>query len=168
MDGTVADGLSSAIVNIARLMRHDGIRLVVGTQSPLVLAPELLELVTLAVIHRFHSKDWFSYLKLKLPFEDAAWGQLLNLEPGEALVFASRHLIDKKDTESEDTDTAWNDVDDCTSDGSPSGSLHPSQTPHTSNGHPCPYGKNIFEVKIRSRFTVDLGASIVNRKSTKS
>jgi DNA helicase HerA-like ATPase len=50
----VTDGLSGAIVNIARLMRHDGIRLVVGTQSPRALAPELLELVTVAVIHRFH------------------------------------------------------------------------------------------------------------------
>ena len=56
MTGQVTDGLSSAIVNIARLMRHDGIRLVVSTQSPLALAPELLELVTVAVLHRFHSK----------------------------------------------------------------------------------------------------------------
>lgn len=56
MTGQVMDGLSAAIVNIARLMRHDGIRLVVSTQSPLALAPELLELVTVAVLHRFHSK----------------------------------------------------------------------------------------------------------------
>ena len=46
------DGLSEAIVNIARLMRHDGMRLAVSTQSPAALAPELLELVTVAVLHR--------------------------------------------------------------------------------------------------------------------
>ena len=44
MTGEKADGLSEAIVNSARLMRHDGVRLVVSTQSPKALAPELLEL----------------------------------------------------------------------------------------------------------------------------
>lgn len=58
MDGVVSDGLSQAIVNAARLMRHDGMRLIVSTQSPKALAPELLELVTLAILHRFHSRDW--------------------------------------------------------------------------------------------------------------
>ena len=58
MDGVAADGLSEAIVNVARLMRHDGMRLAVSTQSPAALAPELLELVTVAVLHRFHSRDW--------------------------------------------------------------------------------------------------------------
>lgn len=93
MDGAVTDGLSAAIVNIVRQMRHDGIRLVVGTQSPRALAPELLELVTVGVIHRFHSMDWFNYLKAKIPLEDAAWSRIRDLYPGEALVFASRHQI---------------------------------------------------------------------------
>jgi hypothetical protein len=93
MDGAATDDLSAAIVNIARLMRHDGIRLVVSTQSPLTLAPELLELVTVAVLHRFHSKDWFSYLAQKLPLEAAAWDLLVSLNPGQALVLASRHQI---------------------------------------------------------------------------
>ena len=61
MDGSHSDGLSSVIVNAARLMRHDGLRLVVSTQSPKALAPELLELVSVAVLHRFHSQDWFTY-----------------------------------------------------------------------------------------------------------
>ena len=42
MDGTTKDGLNDAIVNVARLMRHDGIRLAISTQSPKALAPELL------------------------------------------------------------------------------------------------------------------------------
>jgi hypothetical protein len=42
MDGIKSDGLSEAIVNVARLMRHDGMRLIVSTQSPKALAPELL------------------------------------------------------------------------------------------------------------------------------
>jgi len=34
MTGEKADGTSEAIVNSARLMWHDGVRLVVSTQSP--------------------------------------------------------------------------------------------------------------------------------------
>lgn len=64
--GEKSDGLSEAIVNVARLMRHDGVRLVVSTQSPKALAPELLELVTVAVLHHFHSPDWWNYLQSKV------------------------------------------------------------------------------------------------------
>lgn len=94
MRGEAGDGLSEAIVNVARLMRHDGMRLAVSTQSPKALAPELLELVTVAMLHRFHSRDWYQYLQKKLPLHDGAWGQLMSLQPGHALVFASRHRVD--------------------------------------------------------------------------
>ena len=135
MDGAVTDGLSAAIVNIARLMRHDGIRLIVGTQSPLALAPELLELVTVAIIHRFHSRDWFTYLKVKIPLDDCAFDQLLDLEPGEALTFTSAHQIGRRDLQKHD-DIA----EKCRS----------------------PYGRNVFKLKIRPRITADIGGSVVN------
>ena len=93
MDGAIKDGLSTAIVNCARLMRHDGMRLIISTQSPKALAPELLELVTVAVIHRFHSTDWFSYLESKLPLCPPAFDRIMDLRPGQALVFASSHRI---------------------------------------------------------------------------
>lgn len=97
MDGVKSDGLSEAIVNVARLMRHDGMRLAVSTQSPKALAPELLELVTVAALHNFHSQDWWTYLKKKLPLEEAAWQKILALDPGNALVFASRHNFPPQD-----------------------------------------------------------------------
>jgi DNA helicase HerA-like ATPase len=93
MDGSHTDGLSSAIVNAARLMRHDGLRLVVSTQSPKALAPELLELVSVAVLHRFHSQDWFTYLSAKIPLPDSAFESVMDLPPGQALVFAARHGV---------------------------------------------------------------------------
>jgi DNA helicase HerA-like ATPase len=91
MSGEKADGLSEAIVNVARLMRHDGIRLVVSTQSPKALAPELLELVTVAALHHFHSPDWWNYLKSKLPLHHDAFERILSLGSGEAVAFASSH-----------------------------------------------------------------------------
>jgi hypothetical protein len=53
MDGVKCDGLSESIVDMARLMRHDGMWLI-----PKALAPELLELVSIAILHHFHSQDW--------------------------------------------------------------------------------------------------------------
>jgi hypothetical protein len=90
MNGVRTDGLSNAIVNAARLMRHDGMRVVVSTQSPKALAPELLELVSVAVLHRFHSRDWFTYLCAKLPLAEAAFEKLMELAPGSAILFASQ------------------------------------------------------------------------------
>jgi hypothetical protein len=91
MDGVATDGLSEAIVNVARLMRHDGMRLAVSTQSPKALAPELLELVSVAVLHQFHSKDWWSYLRRKLPLPENAFNKILSLRAGNAMVFAARN-----------------------------------------------------------------------------
>jgi hypothetical protein len=95
MDGREAsgDGLSAAIVNCARLMRHDGLRLLVSTQSPLALAPELLELTSLAVLHRFHSADWHTFLSKKLPLEPGTFERVRALQPGMGLVYASRAAL---------------------------------------------------------------------------
>ena len=99
MTGEKKDGLSEAIVNAARLMRHDGMRLVVSTQSPKALAPELLELVTLAVLHHFHSPDWWQYLQSKLPLHDSAFERILSLSSGEAVAFATSHDLTEESLE---------------------------------------------------------------------
>lgn len=96
MNGVSSDGLSNAIVNAARLMRHDGMRVIVSTQSPKALAPELLELVSVAVLHRFHSYDWFSYLKSKIPLDEEDFDRLVQLNPGSALIFTTRHLLQQE------------------------------------------------------------------------
>lgn len=99
MDGNSSssggDGLSRAIVDCARLMRHDGLRLLVSTQSPLALAPELLELTSLCVMHRFHSADWHSFLAKKLPLNSIpnSFERIRALQPGAALLYASRAAL---------------------------------------------------------------------------
>lgn len=100
-------GLSRAIVDTVRLMRHEGIRVAISSQNPQVLAPELLELVTVAIIHRFHSSDWFSYLKAKIPLkapdaeqhlyvgnsDDYTLEAIRCLPSGQAIVFAASSNI---------------------------------------------------------------------------
>jgi hypothetical protein len=131
MDGVAGDGLSEAIVAVARLMRHDGMRLAVSTQSPLALAPELLELVTIAILHRFHSRDWFSYLAKKLPLSDRAALELATLQPGHALAFTSRaRMLDRTATLTEPADDGVDGL-----------------------------GINVFPIRVRGRITADRGAS---------
>ena len=134
MDGAASDGLSEAIVNVARLMRHDGMRLAVSTQSPAALAPELLELVTVAVLHRFHSRDWFAYLAKKLPLPARAREQLMELRPGHALVFASQHRVARAAAAA----------------GRASGDA---------DGGGCGH---VFQLHIRQRITADRGATRIN------
>ena len=94
LSGTKQDGLSNAIVDSVRQMRHEGIRLAISTQSPKVVNPEILELASICVVHRFHSRDMFSFLHKKIPVSDADFDMVRSLEAGEALVFASRTRMD--------------------------------------------------------------------------
>ena len=179
-------------------MRHDGIRLIVSTQSPTALgkntdrqslqnlhhtlklnvplittcntpsppppctsssislllpsAPELLELVTVSVLHRFHSKDWHAYLEKKLPLSKESWDLLLSLSPGQALVFASRQQVFP-----------------------PAMSLVVAQEGIHSvlssnnkwSSEIFVYGPNCLVIQIRPRFTADRGASVRNKKKVK-
>ena len=100
-----SDGLSGAIVDTVRLMRHEGIRVAISSQNPQVLAPEFLELVSLAIVHKFHSWDWYTYLKAKIPLrveaaagasgaEEQTFDVIRCLPPGQALVFAANSAIE--------------------------------------------------------------------------
>lgn len=128
------DGLSSALVTAARLMRHDGLRLLVSTQSPRTLAPELLELVSACAMHRFHSHDWFAHLAKKLPLGPTAWRAVLSLQPGHCLLFATRHAL-------------------------PHGAALPSEDDEEAGAARV---GSVFRVAVRPRLTADRGASRTN------
>lgn len=48
--------LTASIVEIVRQMRHHGIRVLLSTQDPKTLPSHLLEMVSVAILHRFHSR----------------------------------------------------------------------------------------------------------------
>jgi DNA helicase HerA-like ATPase len=83
------EGLAAEIVDCARVMRHNAMRVVVSTQSPLTLPPELFELCTAAILHRFHSRDWLSYLSSKIILPDNGMEIVQELVTGEGLVFCA-------------------------------------------------------------------------------
>ena len=68
-----------------------------STKIPSVLAPELLELMSGVVIHRFYSQDWFTYLRAKLGLGQRDLESITQLSPGEALVFAARNAVDERE-----------------------------------------------------------------------
>jgi hypothetical protein len=143
---TGSDGLSNSIVDTVRLMRHEGIRVAISTQNPMVLAPELLELVTIAVIHRFHSTDWFSYLSKKIPLvsrhgdEVEVKSAIRALKQGQALVFGvTNNLVRDGDDHTCSIDNSTRIEKDLAS--------------------------NLLKVAIRPRITADRGNTRLNSSS---
>lgn len=122
-------GLAAAVVDCARLMRHDGLRLVVSTQSPRSLPPELLELASVALMHRFHSADWFAALRSRLPLDDSRRAAIAQLPTGTALVFAPRCAL-------------------------PRAAASPSDSADAPDEQ-----QQLFRVAVRRRITADWGAS---------
>ncbi|KAI0598880.1 hypothetical protein F4775DRAFT_553434 [Biscogniauxia sp. FL1348] len=57
--------LTNTLLSTIRLQRHLGVRVVISTQEP-TISPKLLDLSSIAIIHRFTSPDWFSALKKHL------------------------------------------------------------------------------------------------------
>ena len=58
------------------------------------MPPELLELSTTTVLHRFHSNDWWQYLSSKIPLPSDGFSRVRSLNPGQALVFAQGANLD--------------------------------------------------------------------------
>lgn len=85
-----ADELAQSIVEMVRLMRHEGIRIMVSTQSPLTIPSELLELVSFTVLHSFQSRDWFEYLSSKIPVPKDSFERIRRLATGHALLVSAR------------------------------------------------------------------------------
>jgi hypothetical protein len=76
-----SDALAREITDCARLMRHEGLRLVISTQSPKAMPEELLELTTLLISHRFQSGDWHAYLAKKVPLPLGSFDRSAPLHP---------------------------------------------------------------------------------------
>lgn len=93
MNAQASDGLSRSLVDTVRLMRHEGMRIAISSQSPKVFASELLELISICLIHKFHSRDWFDHLKAKVPLPPSMFETITQLAPGNALVFSSHHNL---------------------------------------------------------------------------
>ena len=166
LSGAKSGGLSDAIVDTVRQMRHYGLRVAISTQSPTALPAEVLELTTVAILHRFHSRDWFDYLSKKIPLPTSAFEEVQHLGPGEALVYAETH-----DLNLESRPTAESGTRSGAEEGALGGAYGETTGAHEANDQLDRYDsaqiQHVFKVQMRRRLTADGGASRTNRRQHK-
>ena len=133
------DELSAAIVDLVRLQRHEGMRVLISTQSPLSLPSEVLELCSVAVLHHFQSADWYRYLSGKLCLPEGGFAQVQQLRTGEAMIASTK--MDLRRIISPDID--------------PASDASGSSANNSSNSNATTW----IKAKIRRRITKDLGAT---------
>ncbi|KAG1897623.1 uncharacterized protein F5891DRAFT_1129898 [Suillus fuscotomentosus] len=88
-------GLTKAILTLTREQRHLGMRVIISTQEPTVVPPVLLDLCTVAIMHRFSSPAWWDHLARHISADvsvDAAFDTVVKLQTGEAIVLAPSGL----------------------------------------------------------------------------
>ena len=93
MEGRTRDvgKLAGYIVEVVRQMRHQGVSILIASQDPPSLPSAIIELSSLVVLHRFNSPKWLKHVQQAVTaLSDLQPGQLANLQPGEAYVWASK------------------------------------------------------------------------------
>ncbi|OTB06403.1 hypothetical protein M426DRAFT_55257, partial [Hypoxylon sp. CI-4A] len=125
--------LTNDLLSTIRQQRHTGTRVLIATQEP-TLAPELIDLANVTLVHRFLSPSWFEILKKHLAGakedDGTLFSSIVSLRTGEALLFSP---------------TAQMDIIE-----SPDG----VKTARS-------LGNGYAKIKIRKRFTADGGRSIL-------
>ncbi|KAF2871091.1 hypothetical protein BDV95DRAFT_494743 [Massariosphaeria phaeospora] len=83
--------LNSELLQVIRLQRHYGSRVIISTQEPTLLT-DLIALCSVSVIHRFSSPEWFAALKRHIPMASQSHETLLRdiegLKTGTALAYS--------------------------------------------------------------------------------
>ena len=82
-------GLEDLVVDSVRLMRHEGMRVMVSSQSPMTLPPELLELSTVVMCHRFQSPEWYRCLSSTVRLPPDGFERIRTLGTGYAMLVQS-------------------------------------------------------------------------------
>ncbi|OAG35528.1 hypothetical protein AYO21_10267 [Fonsecaea monophora] len=96
-----AEKLTDELTSIVRQQRHLASRIIVSTQEP-TLAPRLIDLCNVCIVHRFSSPAWFEMLRDHLAGASRHKGYnnahlfetIVGLQTGEALIFCPAALFD--------------------------------------------------------------------------
>ncbi|KAI3320368.1 hypothetical protein HD806DRAFT_538208 [Xylariaceae sp. AK1471] len=64
-DSAECQVLTNSLLSTIRLQRHLSTRVVISTQEP-TIPPRLLDLCSIAIVHRFTSPDWLRVLRSHL------------------------------------------------------------------------------------------------------
>ncbi|KAF9534163.1 hypothetical protein CPB83DRAFT_843792 [Crepidotus variabilis] len=87
-----ASGLTKSLLNLIRQQRHLAMRVIISTQEPTVVPPVLLDLCSVAILHRFSSPNWWNHLIHHVPTDFSgtdAFDKVVRLQTGHAIVLAA-------------------------------------------------------------------------------
>ncbi|GBE79348.1 hypothetical protein SCP_0205460 [Sparassis crispa] len=86
--------LTKALLSLTRQQRHMAMRVLISTQEPTVVPPVLLDLCSVAILHRFSSPSWWDHVAkhVSANLSDEAFDQIVKLRTGEAIVLAPSGL----------------------------------------------------------------------------
>lgn len=136
-----SSGLTKSLLTLTREQRHLAMRVIISTQEPTVVPPVLLDLCTVAILHRFSSPSWWEHLAKHVSADisaEDAFDRVVKLQTGEAIVLAPSGLGVFPDT---------------------------PDTSRTGYAAPVPklgqFGRRYVLMKTRRRITKDGGASIL-------
>lgn len=155
-----SSGLTQTLLSIIRLQRHVATRVIVSTQEPTV-SPELLDLSSVTIVHRFTSPLWLRSLKQHL---------------------ATNGMVDgADDTTSDDNSSVDSPIDIQPNQSdleskllgkilalrqgeaflySPNSIIDVSEARGT-DAHPIRLGSDAIKIRIRKRVTLDGGRTIM-------
>ncbi|KAL2886709.1 hypothetical protein HOO65_060539 [Ceratocystis lukuohia] len=166
---------TESLLSAIRLQRHNGTRIIISTQEPTV-SPNLLDLCSITIVHRFTSPVWFQVLRRHLAgaFETGSYHEsgasdsdLPTSEESQQVLSASKRYQAPPSPE-----FFSNIVQLRTGQAflfAPSGMVNAtargqSETPAVAtqaDWQPVFLGHGIMKVRIRNRITVDGGKSII-------
>ncbi|KAK7695533.1 hypothetical protein QCA50_000169 [Cerrena zonata] len=88
-------GLTKALLSLIRQQRHLAMRVIISTQEPTVVPPVLLDLCSVAILHRFASPSWWEHISQHVSAQlgsDEAFNHVVTLRTGEAIILAPSGL----------------------------------------------------------------------------
>ncbi|EPT02792.1 hypothetical protein FOMPIDRAFT_128851 [Fomitopsis schrenkii] len=91
----VTSGLTKELLSLIRQQRHQAMRIVISTQEPTVVPAVLLDLCSVALLHRFSSPAWWEHIAKHVSADiesKEAFDKVVNLQTGQAILLAPSGL----------------------------------------------------------------------------
>ncbi|KAI0332440.1 hypothetical protein GY45DRAFT_1352709 [Cubamyces sp. BRFM 1775] len=88
-------GLTKALLSFTRQQRHLAMRVIISTQEPTALPSVLIDLCSIAILHRFSSPAWWEAIVKHVSADftdDEAFDHVVRLKTGEAVILAPAGL----------------------------------------------------------------------------
>ncbi|TFY69493.1 hypothetical protein EVJ58_g371 [Rhodofomes roseus] len=96
----VTSGLTNELLSLIRQQRHQAMRVIISTQEPTVVPPVLLDLCSIALLHRFSSPAWWEHVAKHVSADintKEAFDKVVNLQTGQAILLAPSGLGTSQD-----------------------------------------------------------------------